>query len=57
MPQAFPALCVFFGVVNELHDCALDLYLVYFVIYTFLNMKTSIKASMHLANPKNKSST
>ncbi len=45
MPASFPAFCGVLGIVNELADSALDIYLFYFVAYTFLNMKTSIKAS------------
>lgn len=54
MPQSFPVFCAFFGIINEVNDCALDFYLLYFIIYTFLNMKTSIKDSIHLFNIKSK---
>lgn len=45
MPTSFPTFCGVFGVIIEAADSALDVYLFYFIMYTFLNMKTSIKAS------------
>ena len=45
MPSSFPVFCAVFGVLNEAADSSLDFYLFYFIVYTFLNMKTSIKAS------------
>ena len=45
MPASFPNFCMVCGIVYELADCSLNLYLMYFVFYTLLNIRQSIRDS------------